>query len=172
MGEPIENLYFNWLCAKVLSRHVPIYYDLLKIMHKTEFVWIIPADRHRAAEGVDLRLDFLLESNEYKDPEWYSEPCSVLEFLIAFSKRAAFQTDTQTKAWFWKFMENLKLDDYRQISERDEEIVKDILNTFLWRNYTSKGDGGMFPISRTQHDQRDIEIWYQFSEYLNEQILF
>lgn len=166
MGEPIENLYFNWLCAKVLSKQVPIYYDLLKILHKTEFVWVVPADRHRAAEGIDLRLDFLRESNQCGDSEWDTAPCSFLEFLIAFSKRAAFQTDTQTRAWFWEFMENLKLDEYRQVSDRDEYVVKDILDTFLWRHYTSKGYGGMFPISRTQHDQRDIEIWYQFSEYL------
>src|SRR5688572_21362138 len=114
MDEPIEELYFNWLCAKVTSPHINNYYDLLRILHRTEFVWFISGDRNRKEDGLELRDYFLNESGYEKDPLWYNELCSVLEVLIAFAQRAAFQTDILAKNWFWIFMENLKLNEYRQ----------------------------------------------------------
>jgi len=172
MGEPIENLYFNWLCAKVVDSDVRNYYDLLAILHRTEFVWLIHSDGDRAADGIELRRDFLRESRMERDLAWESEPCSILEFMIALAKRANFQTETPVKDWFWEFMENLKLDEYRRVHGRDSMEIEDILYAFIWRQYEPNGYGGMFPISRTQHDQREIEIWYQFSEYVIDRGLF
>lgn len=169
MEEPIEELYFNWLCAKVLDVNVPIYLDLMRILYKTEFVWKIHADRNRYEDGIELRDDFLRVSRFNNDTCWYAEPCSVLEMLIAFSDRAQFQTDRPARDWFWEFLQNLSLDEYRQVSMEDRPIIDDILHDFVWRTYDENGHGGMFPMRWPKEDQREVEIWHQFFEYLDEQ---
>jgi len=169
MSEPIDERYFNWLCAKVLSVDVPIYWDLMRIMYKTEFVWVIEGDKNRAEDGVELRQDFLRQAFIKNDPHWFNSPCSVLEVLIAFANRAWFQTDIPSKEWFWTFMVNLGLDEFRQVSASDERVIDDILYAFIWRTYDDNGHGGMFPMRWPQRDQREVEIWYQFCEYLDHQ---
>lgn len=165
--EPLENLYFNWLCAKVVDISSSVYMDLLKILHKTEFTWSIPMDENRASDGKELRYYFVTET-EYEYPNRNDEPASVLEVLISFADRAEFQTDIPQRNWFWTFMENLRLDEYRQVSEADLPAIQDILHTFLNRTYDPRGFGGLFPMSHTQNDQRKKEIWTQFCEYILE----
>lgn len=169
MLEPIEmdNAYFNWLCAKVLDTRVNNYYDLMRILYTTEFVWLVSGDRHRADEGLELRQDFKLYSD--MDYLWEQQPISVLEVFISFAQRASFQTDMPAKKWFWIIMENLLLDQFRQVSNSDLPIINDILDTFIWRTYDNRGYGGMFPMPQTQYDQQKVEIWYQFSEYVIDQ---
>jgi hypothetical protein len=171
MREPIENEYFNWLCAKVLERGGRSYYTLLGILHSTEFIWTVYEDQHRIADGLELREDFLRETISVSDDNWQAQPCSVLEIFISFAKRASFQTDMPTKDWFWIFMANLQLDQFRQVTDPDIPFIEDILFTFMRRTYDPHGYGGMFPITQTQNDQRKIEIWYQFFEYLDEREL-
>lgn len=168
MNEPLENDYFNWLCAKVVGRDNPNYQDLLRILHATEFVWVIPADRHRAEDGIELREDFFRATFKKKDLLFLEQPCSIFELLVAFANRAAFQTDMPSKTWFWEMLTNLKLNEFRRVSSSDVYLIEDILYTFIWRQYDPSGYGGLFPMSRTENDQRKIEIWYQFSEYLND----
>ena len=166
MNESIENQYFNWLCAKVVERRIPNYHDLLVILHRTEFVWVVSSDKNRAEDGIELRIDFMRETGSSRDYIWEKEPCSILELLIAFAKRVLFQTDIPLKVWFWEFMNNLRLDDFRQVSESDRYEIEDIIYCFIWRQYQPNGRGGLFPISNTQNDQRKIEIWYQWCEYV------
>lgn len=169
MNEPLENTYFNWLCAKVLRTSGSTYVDLLRILYSTEFVWVISGDRNRLEDGRELKLNFLRESGLEGETDWYHEPVSVLEVLLAFAGRAYFQTDIPTKDWFWMFIANLELDDFRQVSESEEGYVRDILHTFVWRTYDENGYGGIFPMRWPRRDQREVEIWYQFSEYLDDQ---
>jgi hypothetical protein len=168
LREPLDDAYFRWLCAKVLKHHDRMYHDLLLIMYKTEFVWLVSGDQHREADGVELRYDFRMDTNTEKDDIWEAQPCSVLELFIAFANRASFQNDEPVKTWFWRFMENLMLDQFRQVSDSDVPIIEDIIDTFIWRTYDSHGRGGMFPMTQTNNDQRTIELWYQFFEYLDE----
>lgn len=169
VNEPIEERYFNWLCAKVLESSARTYYDLMHILYTTEFVWIVPEDQNRAEDGIELRTFFLRERQPPNEAEWFYSACSIFEMLIAFSDRTAFQMDQPAKDWFWHFLNNLRLDEYRQVSIGDEIIIRDILHTFVWRTYREDGDGGLFPISRTLHDQRKVEIWYQWCEYVMDQ---
>lgn len=172
--ESVEAVYFNWLCAKVQSPDVRSNYrQLLELLYRTEFVWVNLYDENRAMDGVELRLDFLRETRFEKDHTWYESPCSVLESLIAFAQRAEFQTEMPVAEWFWKFMENLRLDEYRRMSEDDVPVVHGILDVFMARTYSPTGDGGLFPLRKSDKDQREVEIWYQFCEYvLNELNLF
>lgn len=166
MNEPIENSYFNWLCAKVLESNTRDYETLMEILFKTEFVWVVPADAHRLSDGLELRQNFLTEIQS-RSRKLNAIPCSILEVLISFANRAEFQTEVSSRDWFWQFLANLKLDHLTTVSEAEIPLIEDVLYTFTWRIYEPNGYGGLFPIEQTENDQREIEIWYQFCEYLN-----
>jgi hypothetical protein len=173
MRAPFDELYFNWLCAKVLKPgRGSTYIDFLAILHRTEFVNVVYLDRHRTSEGIDLRLDFRDECDIALEPDYRDEPCSVLELLIAFAKRLEFQTRQPVRRWFWEFMENLNLTGYTQVSAEDEVVIMDILDTWIWRQYEPNGQGGLFPLMETPNDQRKVELWYQFAEYAKERRLY
>lgn len=169
MSGPIESEYFDWLCAKMLVPNSRNYDELMRILYTTEFVWSIFGDRNRSEDGIDLRNNFLNESGWEIDYAWYEERCSLLEFFIALAMRAAFQTSNSTHDWFWIFLTNLGLDEYRRISTPDIPAIHEVLGTFVWRRYDTYGRGGIFPLDRTLHDQREVEIWYQFNEYIDDQ---
>lgn len=173
MDEPIEEVYFKWLYSKVASVDVPTpsltHYTLLRDLHSTEFVAIVQGDDNRAEEGLDIRKEFLIQAYLPEDPPWMSVGCSVLEMLIGFCRRAEFQTDIPLRVWFWKLMENLQLDECNDAADDITDFVTEIMDQFVWRTYHPSGLGGLFPLSSTEHDQRLVEIWYQFSEYLIDQ---
>lgn len=173
MSEPIEETYFNWLYSKVASIDVAstpgiTYYKMLRVMYSTEFAWLISGDDNRAAEGVYLRNDFLRESGLGGDPSWFDFPCSVLEMLVAFAQRASENTDFTLRTWFWIMLENLGIDDLSDNRLGISRVTEDVLDTFVWRTYDQYGQGGLFPLYESDKDQRDVEVWYQFSEYLIE----
>lgn len=176
MDEPIEELYFNWLYSKVARVEVPTpsltYWTLLRDLHSVEFVWLNPGDENRAEDGLELRREFLVQAYLDQDPSWMSIGCSVLEMLIAFSRRAEFQTNVNAHDWFWIFMTNLHLEDLNDAAENISETVADIIDQFIWRTYRPNGNGGLFPLTRPEHDQRKVEIWYQFCEFVFEQQIF
>jgi len=169
MSEPLEHAYFNWLCAKVVSINTPnpFYFKMLRVLHNTEFVWVVPGDSHRAEDGLELRYSFLRESGLEEDPEWRALGCSVFEMLVAFSRRCWFQTEIDPKTWFWEFMQNLGLDEMPDSTNPDPVRISNILERFIWRTYQNNGNqGGLFPIRKAKRDQRDVELWYQFFDYL------
>ncbi len=171
MHAPIEDAYFNWLYAKVSAKGVSdrTHWELLKVLHQTEFVWLILGDDNRAYDGLDLRDAFIRESHFEEEHAWSNVMCSVLEMLVAFSYKADFQTEDGIREWFWEFMDNLHLTEFSD-DNMDYEAVSDILYTFVWRLYEPDGHGGgLFPLQRTNNDQRKVEIWYQFSEYVIDQ---
>lgn len=168
MREPLEVEYFNWLCAKILRPRGRMYHDLLYILYCTEFVWVVPADKHRISDGIELRENFFRYAYLKKDYEFLSQPCSVLEVLYAFAQRAQFQTDLSTRKWFWTFMENLQLDQFRQVTDDDRHIIDEVIGRFMWRTYEPNGHGGLFPLRWPKKDQREVELWYQFFEYLDD----
>lgn len=176
MNEPIEESYFIWLYNKVASVENPspslTYWTLLRDLHSTEFVWLIPGDDNRAKDGLDVRKEFLRQMGlSYNEP-MMSLGCSVLEMFIAFSRRTEFQTDISARDWFWMFLDNLKLFDLNDAADDITVIVTEVMDEFIWRTYRRNGRGGMFPMKRrSENDQRKVEIWYQFCEWLVDQNL-
>jgi hypothetical protein len=170
MEESLETLYFEWLYAKVMLSDQPAqsYTNLIKALYDTEFVWLVVGDDNRAQDGLDLRSEFL-EAAQF-DPDCVYDfmfGCTVLEMLIAFSRRAEFQTDIRPNEWFWEFVTNLGLADHHD-DDIDIQSVNDILYNFVWRTYDYTGLGGLFPLNNPLVDQTEIEIWYQFCAYLVE----
>lgn len=172
MDEPIEETYFKWLYSKVSKVNVPTpsltYWSLLRDLHAIEFVWVVIGDDNRAGDGLEVRKEFLRQAYLDEDPAWMDIGCSFLEMLIGLAKRAEFDTYMTTSQWFWIFIENLGLTDFNDSEPWNARVVGDVVDRVIWRTYHRNGQGGIFPLHDTDHDQRKVELWYQFCEYLVE----
>jgi hypothetical protein len=162
--------YFHWLEAQVREEghQRRTYTDLLMLMHSKEFVWLIPNDDNRIHDGMDLRREFI---HETEAPNWvkFEEPCSVLEVLVGLSRRVAFAAGGNAEGWAWQLLINLDLERMSDpLSQRKAAKVDQILEALIWRTYNPDGSGGFFPLSWPEEDQTKIELWYQMSAYVNE----
>lgn len=171
MVDSIEESYFVWLYDLVGSTRNKnpkrTHWNLMRYLHKREFVWIVPNDDNRAEDGRDLRGFFIDEKGiDRVDPDWLSLGCSIFEMLIGISKRLSFEDDRDPVVWFGELLGNLKLlgctDDKSLPVKRVDEVVDKV----IWRTYDSNGKGGLFPLKNPTQDQRKVELWYQLCAYL------
>lgn len=174
----IANNYFEWLfylvCDGMFAKDIS-YRKLLMHLHNTEFKWLIPNDKNRAQDGIDLRYRFALTIKDSKTnviTNALRGTCSVLEMMVALAIRCeeGIMDDPRygdrTKQWFWKMVNNLELG--AMSDERyDKKIVDDSLDRFLHREYEPNGKGGLFYIKNCQRDLTDVEIWVQLLWYLD-----
>src|ERR1700754_1133661 len=174
MSEPVDELYFRWLCSQVcnvkLKNPSRTYWSLLKLLHTKEFVWFVPNDDNRLEDGRYLREEFVYE-NSLDDIglDWITLGCSMLEMLVGLARRLCFEDDGfSINQWFWRLMENIGLHGLTDRGGWDEQDVDEILDYVIWRTYEYDGSGGLFPLMDPPTDQREVEIWYQMSEYLLE----
>lgn len=172
-GTP-DDRYFEWLYASIGSvrnrNPSRSYWSLAKKLYSQPFVWFVPNDDNRALDGVELRQLFISDwGREGITRHWLELDCSMLEMLIALSRRASYESYGTPGGWFWKFMENLGIrytDDLIEISI--EEEIDDAVMRINERTYGANGEGGLFPLKRPHTDQRDTELWYQLMAYLDE----
>lgn len=177
MDEPLEEQYFKWLYQQVASVRLKnparTYWSLIRHLFKKEYVYLIPNDDNRAADGRDLRNEFIEQYEIDPDPEWMDMGCSMLEMLIALSRRLAFEDEGESRDWFWHMMENLDLTFYSDLHFKGDirtETVNNIVDRVIWRTYDFDGTGGLFPLDTTNEDQREVELWYQMNQYLLERV--
>jgi len=147
---------------------------LLAEMYKREFTWFVPNVDNRLLDGVALREQLIDEEEGGDVPGyWLAEPCSFLEMLIALSVRVAYvSAPLEPDYWFWRMIDNLQLRSYVD-DAYDDNVRMDILDAMdriVDRTYQADGNGGLFPLSNPIGDQRQIELWYQFQQYLMENI--
>lgn len=172
----LEIEYFKWLCAKVMYVLHPTpsltHWTLLRILHSTEFVWLVSADDSRIYDGLELRDEFMYDITFPKGPRTIPKAtgtaASVFEVLYAFARRAEFQTDDKAQDWFWEFLDNLGLSGFTDAEEIDPADVEEILDRFIWRTYKWNGEGGILPLRNPRSDQRDVDLWYQLAGYIAE----
>ncbi len=170
---PLDELYLVWLYSQVANVDLKSpkrkYWTLLSQLYSTEFVWFVPNDDSRVEDGRELRYEFVEERDlDNADLAWMGLGCSVLEMLVALSRRMAFETDVPASAWFWHIIENLKLHEYNDSRRDFADIVKVVIDKVIWRTYDKDGTGGLFPLRQPNRDQRKVEIWYQMSAYILE----
>lgn len=168
------NKYFNFLC-KVVGRSEK-YVLLLQRLYSMEFYSLVPNDDNRGVDGTKVRDLFCDEEGPQGLSLCPDGPCTVLEMLIGLSLRLEFETaqseyEKTPDEWFWILIDNLGLTQFENQLFFDGALfddVSDIVNIFLERQYTSTGDGGLFPLRKAKKDQREVEIWYQMSAYILE----
>ncbi len=171
----LDDQYFEWLYTQVAAARnknpARSYWELLRQLYTSPYIWFIPNDDNRAEDGKEFRYEFFRDAGiEEVDEYWVSLDCSMLEMLIALSRRISFESYATGADWFWKLLENLDLRRYTDEvynSMTAEEVIEAIerVNT---RTYNRDGTGGLFPLRDTRIDQRKIELWYQMSSYLLE----
>lgn len=171
----VMNRYLDWL-YHLISRPTPNdseYHQLINYLYTVDFYSLVPNDDNRIEDGINLRSQFLDLNGGYLITNFdRDQPCSLLEMLIALAQRMEQQLvgslyEKSISECFWIFMENLDLiscDD----SVFNEYYAEDKSVTFLERKYDFDGFGGLFPQFEPEKDQREVEIWYQMSEYLLE----
>lgn len=164
--------YRLWLGSQLRDEHgnpEKTYWGLVTTMFDKEFGWILPMDENRLADGIDLRVDFA--RLEHMDPNGFQNfgPCSFLEVLIGLSRRMAFNAGGQAAGWAWQFLCNLELDRFSDpLTRPRERRAHAIMDTVIHRTYSPDGRGGFFPLTRSEDDQTQIELWYQMHAYIEE----
>lgn len=158
----IDDNYLDWLQGQVATPAGRSYGQLFRELADKEFVWLIPNDDNRLADGLELRLEFFDESVD--------GGVSVLEVLIGLSRRLAFVAEGEAEFWAWRLIENLELTKcWDPLSVRKIRDLDDKLDALIWRTYHSDGQGGFFPLAWPEEDQRKVELWYQLNAYVEEQ---
>lgn len=178
----LRNDYFNWLQRLVVDGpgYFPrkSYKRLFRHLFETQFIFLLDMDENRAGDGINLRYSY---GREYDIPQpaiaslLDDRPCSVLEMMIALATRCENQVmsnpDIGNRAglWFWNMLKSLGL--HNMSDDRyDASEVNYILDRFLMRKYDDDGQGGLYTIKNVVRSMREIEIWYQMMQYLNEAI--
>lgn len=139
---------------------------MMMLLGRKEFVWLVPHDDNRIGDGLDVRREFCEDSGAKEEA---LGPCSVLEVLVALSRRLSFVADGPAPGWAWDLLCNLDLDKYTDpIGPRQKVKVDAILEALVWRTYAPDGVGGFFPLAWPDEDQRYIELWYQMEFYVSE----
>lgn len=174
MAEPIDELYLVWLYGQVANTRLrtsrKTYWDLMRALFTTEFVWFIPNDDARVEDGRELRQEFLYDAEISEvDPHWMDQGCSYLEMLIALARRVAYQAENSPSYWFWKLIENMGLSECNDVYKVNlSALVEEVTDQITFRTYDTDGTGGLFPLKHPDLDQTKVEIWFQMQAYVME----
>lgn len=179
----LDDLYFEWLYEQVADVNEidprKTYWDLLRKLYCSEFLYFIPNDDNRAQDGFELRDFFLQEEGLQPDPYWETLPCSIFEMLVSLARRMEFEGGRSVVHWFWQFIRNLELDIFTDEFCMESAsgyhvmvyIAQSAVEALNSRSYSYSGhDGGLFPLNDPEEDQSEVELWYQMSAYLREEV--
>lgn len=170
MTEWAHQAYIGWLADQIVPNRHRNFDELFRIMHAKEFVYVVVNDDSRMQDARDVRSDCF---REFKVKPYVTTdvlgPISVLEILIALSRRMSFMTGIAPGEWAWVLLQNLQLDLFSgRITRLWAEEINNILERLIWRQYAPDGAGGFFPLGYPEEDQREVELWYQMAAYLAE----
>lgn len=166
-----DDRYLTWLAKQVADfpprKSSKTYWNLFRQLYRKEFTWFIPNDENRAQDGIELRYEWAHQTRgPAPDHNWMQLGCSFLEMLIGLSRRMAFEIDGDPKECFWLLLDNLGFSEFHDKSRYSTSFVDRRVHVVLDRTYDHLGNGGLFPLKYSDHDQRRVEIWYQLCEYL------
>lgn len=163
----LDDLYLDWLYNQVVVEPQRLkYWRLLRQLYKTEFTYFVPNDGNRAEDGKDLRYEWADRCGIVPTQSWLDLGCSFLEMMIALSRRMCFEAEETPEYWFWHLLKNLGFDQFHDHRSFPRHEIASKVRAVLARTYDMTGNGGLFPLQHPSKDQRKVELWYQMSEYL------
>lgn len=158
----IASDYYFWLCDKI--GYQEDYDPLLRFIFSVQFTWTNNLDENRSLDGLRLRELFAEEEDVRGD--WDdSNPCSVLEMLVALAIRVEedIMGDPDI-CLFWRMIDHLGLTE-----TGNQKMWETILDDWLDRRIERDGTGGIFPLNYTPpRNQRYVDIWEQCMCWINE----
>lgn len=170
MGSPNENiLYRKWLLRRVGFRRKG-YESLMYQLLKMTFYWSdkFPRDEDRALDGLMLREEYF----EDVCPFGIAVECSVLEMLVGLAIRIDNEwtgdpVDPRPDIIFWEMIQNLGLDGQNNY-RFNKDFIKDRVIVWLKRQYQPDGEQSIFPVEKSTKDHRNLTIWEQMLDYINQ----
>ena len=111
MSATLDELYLRWLQSQVspvtVKNPARTYWKFLLQLYTKEFIWLVPNDDNRIGDARTLRDEFLDDvPEELHDEIWWHLGASVLEILVALSRRLAFMGGGESRDCFWVMIEN------------------------------------------------------------------
>lgn len=169
MTKSLNEKYFEWLVSQFNIGHGRLtdrtYDNVFMALYARDFAWFVPNDDNRVQDAKQLRREFL---GRMRDT--LPECCSVLEVMVALSRHMEFMGGGSAPDWAWRLFKNLGLHELSDpLSELEADILGEILERLIFRNYSRDGNGGLFPLAFPEQDQRKVELWYQMNAYMDEQ---
>jgi hypothetical protein len=164
-------VYFDWLTQQfeILGKSKRTYQALFLKLFSTEFVWTIPGDDNRVKDALDLRREFENQGGPRFGRIQTLQFVTVLEVLLALSRRLAFLAGGEAPEWAWHLLENLNIEGCSDpLTLTQSGHIDEVLDALVWRTYQKNGRGGFFPLKKPKGDQRKVELWYQMQEYISE----
>ena len=166
--------YLDWLKNQIEYFDGPSHNILLEHLYTLSFTPRINRDINRESDGIRLRDEYFVDGVD--EESIIDTPCSFLEFLIGLARRMNYIysriDEDRTRDCFWMMIDNLELTcfDDRYLSRAPGRIraITEAVNIVVDRTYEEDGSGGLFPLKHPRENQRNVEIWYQMQQYLNE----
>lgn len=175
----VRDCYFNWLCDIVDANDSDhSFKNLMGVLFDIPFEGFVGNDINREEDGKYLRNEFA-DTHNYLSYAPIEGPCNVLEMMIGVASRMEnllWDPDfgDRTAHWFWLMIQNLELDRLDDMHWRgDSSLIyaEQTIDIFVHRMYDPDGSGGLFPLRKPSEDQRKVEIWYQMSAYIDENLM-
>lgn len=171
----IAHEYYKWMthlvCGNLFPQEIS-FTQLLRHLYSVPFTYIIPNDKNRAEDGIDLRYRWAVMQGFDDTPPELAGPCSILEMIVALAIRCeeSLMDDPaigdRTRHWFWIMLNNMGLGSMSN-NRYDPYLTDEIIDRFLNREYDRDGKGGLFRIKDCKYDLRNVEIWCQLNWYIN-----
>ena len=187
--EDLSTDYFYFLCNIVdlggdyetlceVLHGINFRYDEDNVMMDENRIWDGKAMRAIFCEAIyPVKAEYRRKAMKQLDNCFDKDYCSVLEVLVGLSWRIERdiigdpEKGDRTSLWIRCMFENLDLldftnDNLKTSSEKSE--VVDIIDVFLDREYDRYGNGGLFPLHYPSRNMRNVELWNQMIEWLDE----
>ena len=155
-------------------------FDEDKMLMDENRIWDGKAMRAIFCEAIyPVRAEYRWKAMKQLDDCFDKDFCSVLEVLVGLAWRIERdiigdpEYGDRTSLWVKCMIENLDLLDFtnenlKTVSEKEE--VTDIIDVFLDREYDRFGNGSPFPVHYPRKNMRNVEIWNQMIEWLDENV--
>lgn len=170
-----EYEYREWLVSLAfgLCEGFGDYRELFEYLYSREFIYTVPKDRNRVADGLCLRDTFSDAYGYFGIRDDLDMPCNTLEILVSIADRCEkqFMTDAElgdrTGMWMYSMLVSLGIADLTD-GYFDVGTARKAIDVFLARSYCRNGRGGLFTVKNRNIDMRKVEIWNQMNCYLDE----
>lgn len=177
----LKGLYFEWLLTRLHPEGVVEGVGhLADLLHNCEFTRRVGNDINRAADGANLRKEFLLDLDDADvgpnvSNDLMMQECSWLEMLVALARNLDYLYEGGVEGRFIELVKNLDLDSIASFGhsggEADQHRVDVVTSAVDNNQFDSDGHGGLFPLNSADHlDQRTLEIWDQQAAYFRERL--
>ena len=184
----LSQLYLEWLLRLINADNYKgkSYIKLCSLLNKIPFEPVMKLDKNRSSDVQSLLRETYIQSQS----DWYrlsndeimelpTWPVSFLELIISLAMRIDLDFMREingidnTRIYFWVIVRNLGFLSFVDDNWNEDSIISVVnrLNIVQERKYDFNGNGGLFPLENAEMDQRNVQIWNQLCQFVNQRFL-